>query len=286
MKKLTPICAVLVMLIASVAVAHIHHGNSNESVTPTQVLPGDTIDVDFDYEIEHFGHQPTSCPWEVWLDGTAGTRDGVLLASGTNENDGYSTLTFHVDADGLTIPLVTTPGAHTVKIVTDVDAFEAFPEYSYLEITVGPLEVVIDIKPGSCPNPFNGKSKGSVPVAILGSEDFDVTTIDPTSLKLNGIPVVPENVLIADVTEPGGENTDCFTCFEEPDPIYEDEILVWEYTGDGFDDLIIKFDTQALAAAIAPVNRDDCVGFVLTGRLLDGTPIEGSDTMVIKTKIK
>ena len=47
--------------------------------------------------------------------------------------------------------------------------------------------VDIDIKPGSCPNPFNGKSKGSVPVAIVGTGEFDVTDIDITSIELAGV---------------------------------------------------------------------------------------------------
>jgi len=39
--------------------------------------------------------------------------------------------------------------------------------------------VFFDIKPGSCPNPINRNKKGVLPVAICGTEDFDVTTIDP-----------------------------------------------------------------------------------------------------------
>jgi hypothetical protein len=46
-------------------------------------------------------------------------------------------------------------------------------------------EVFVDIKPGSCPNPFNVKSKGVLPVAILGAEDFDVTMIDPSEILLS-----------------------------------------------------------------------------------------------------
>ena len=41
--------------------------------------------------------------------------------------------------------------------------------------------VALDIMPQSCPNPLNAKSKGVLPVAILGTRgtpDFDVSTID------------------------------------------------------------------------------------------------------------
>ena len=45
------------------------------------------------------------------------------------------------------------------------------------------LHVAIDIRPGSYPNPINLKSNGSVPVALLGSAEFDVMSVDPDSVK-------------------------------------------------------------------------------------------------------
>ena len=42
----------------------------------------------------------------------------------------------------------------------------------------------IDIKPGSDPNPINPGSNGLIPVAILSSEDFDATTVDPATIEL------------------------------------------------------------------------------------------------------
>ena len=44
--------------------------------------------------------------------------------------------------------------------------------------------VSIDIKPGSCPNSFNRDSNGVLPVAIVGTEDFDVTQIDPSTVEI------------------------------------------------------------------------------------------------------
>ena len=49
------------------------------------------------------------------------------------------------------------------------------------------IEVPVDIKPTSCPNPLNPKSNGVVPVAILGTADFDVSQIDPASILLEGV---------------------------------------------------------------------------------------------------
>jgi hypothetical protein len=157
------------------------------------------------------------------------------------------------------------------------------------EGTFGSTErISIDIKPGSCPNPFNGKSAGSVPVAIVGTAGFDVAEVDISSLTLNGVPIVPDNVLFADVTQPGDYSGDCYDCFNEDDYLtdIDGDGIGDIYLGDGFPDLVVKFDTQALAAAIGPADRDQCIELTLTGLLIDGTAFDCSDSMVMKTKIK
>jgi probable HAF family extracellular repeat protein len=59
---------------------------------------------------------------------------------------------------------------------------------STLTILPKPATVVaVDIKPGSCPNPVNVKGSGVLPVAILGTVDYDVNAIDPTSIRLGGV---------------------------------------------------------------------------------------------------
>ena len=174
---------------------------------------------------------------------------------------------------------------------------------SFLMMTMGIASAqVIDVKPGSCPNPFNGKSKGSVPVAIIGSADFDVTTVDPATITLEGVPALEEWV-IEDNTQPNEENTDCFTCFdaEDPDnfncdlldetgeePVPGTDEIDDSYCGDGNLDLIVKFDTQALADSIGSADRDACVELELSGYTSESTPTEiiGSDSVLIRTKIK
>jgi len=130
-----------------------------------------------------------------------------------------------------------------------------------------PIPVAIDIKPQSCPNSFNVKKKSVMPVAILGTGDFDVLDIDPTTVLFEG--VAPIRWAIEDVTTPvaGGEQCDCTT--EGPD---------------GFDDLTLKFDAQELVTALGQVNNGDELELTITGNLLDGTPFEGSDCVIIKAK--
>lgn len=45
-----------------------------------------------------------------------------------------------------------------------------------------PIEVLIDIKPGSYPNSYGANRRGKIPVALLGSATFDVTTVDDGSV--------------------------------------------------------------------------------------------------------
>lgn len=124
--------------------------------------------------------------------------------------------------------------------------------------------VNIDIKPQSCPNPLNIKSKGVLPVAILGTTDFDVSTINIDTIKLNG--VAPIRSTYEDVTAPSElEPCGC----ESLDP-------------DSFEDLVLKFDKQAIIATLGAVQNNETRELTLRGNLLDGTAIEGLDCVVIK----
>jgi len=130
------------------------------------------------------------------------------------------------------------------------------------------LDLAIDIKPGSCPNPLNTKSKGVLPVAILGTNEFDVTEIDPRRVQLEGVP--PLRWSVEDVATPfDGDRCHCHEC-----------------GADGFDDLTLKFDNQNLLAALGDVHDGDEIVLTLRGSLLDGTPIEGQDCVLILKKGK
>jgi hypothetical protein len=116
--------------------------------------------------------------------------------------------------------------------------------------------------------PRNAKSmKGGVlPVAILGTAGLDVTDIDVSSLLLAGVAPIRHD--LEDVTTPvNGDECDCTT--DGPD---------------GFTDLTLKFKKSEIAAAIGPVADGDVVVLNLTGILLDGTPLVGSDCVRILGK--
>ena len=139
----------------------------------------------------------------------------------------------------------------------------------------------MDIKPGSCQNPLNLRSRGVLPVAILGSEEFDVTTIDPMSLVLvrEGIdgeaPVIRYNY--DDVgTPPEGELCDCEDIDEE------------DINDDGFVDLTLKFRVQDLVEALDlnEIESKEIILLTIVGESADGTLIMGEDCVRIINKMK
>jgi hypothetical protein len=130
------------------------------------------------------------------------------------------------------------------------------------------IDVDIDIKPGSCPNPLNLRSRGVLPVAILGSAEFDVSDIDAASVRLAGVGAIRSNP--EDVTGPVVNGNDCACTTAEPD---------------GIVDLTLKFRTPEIVVAllnhVGELTKGEQLALTLTGTLIDGTPIEASDCVVL-----
>jgi hypothetical protein len=132
------------------------------------------------------------------------------------------------------------------------------------------VDVDVDIKPGSWPNPINVGKKGVTSVAICGTEDFDVTTINATTVTFNDTGVSPLRWSYEDAATP----------FEFEPGVYNGT----EETSDGYVDLVLKFDTVELVSALG---LDGYVGeevvLKLTGKLLGGTPFEGFDWVRVQS---
>jgi len=132
--------------------------------------------------------------------------------------------------------------------------WSAGSEFAVAQIDVTLFQpVTVDIKPGSDPNSINLGENGVLPVAVLGSADFDVLEIDAETVALGGVAV----------TTRGPAKAPKLACS------YEDA------NGDGYTDLAAFFSVQELVAIGALT--ESTTELNLTGNLTDGLPISGMD---------
>ncbi|MDO8587697.1 MAG: right-handed parallel beta-helix repeat-containing protein [Armatimonadota bacterium] len=111
-----------------------------------------------------------------------------------------------------------------------------------------PISAKIDIRPGESPNHINLGSRGLVPVALLSSETFDASSVDPETIIFAGAPV--------------DRRGNRFFCEKK------------DIDRDGDTDLILWFDSQRLS-----LTRDS-TSATLTGQTPTGWPFEGADSVV------
>lgn len=140
------------------------------------------------------------------------------------------------------------------------------------------IEILVDVKPQSCPNPINCRKNGVTPVAVVGTAGFDVTQIDPDSVRLGG--AAPVNWAYEDVTTPAGGPSDPPDCDADCTTL----------GADGFLDLTLKYDTQEvidLSGLDELPPGKTCTTLEVTGNLyadFGGTPITGADSVRFQCK--
>jgi hypothetical protein len=107
------------------------------------------------------------------------------------------------------------------------------------------VQIAIDIKPATFPNSINPRSAGVMAVAILTTDTFDATTVDPATVRFGPT---------------GTEAVAAHAALEDVD-------------GDGDKDLILHFKTQDTGFVCGDASAS------LTGDTVDGRLIEGSDSI-------
>lgn len=116
------------------------------------------------------------------------------------------------------------------------------------------IDVMIDIKPGSDPNCFNNNGSGVIPVAVLGSADFDVLQVDTASVRLASLQI-----------KAVGKSNKLLASYEDAN-------------GDGFMDVVVKIEDEDGVFEVGAVTA------MLTGNLLsefDSVPIRGNDAICV-----
>jgi hypothetical protein len=112
----------------------------------------------------------------------------------------------------------------------------------------------------------NGKEKkgGILPAAILGTATFDVSRINVSTVRLEGIE--PLRYDYKDVAAPVVNGKACECTNAGPDR---------------YVDLTLKFQKSEVVAALGTVSKGDVVPLTLTGQLEDGTSFEAVDCVMI-----
>jgi hypothetical protein len=133
-------------------------------------------------------------------------------------------------------------GATVAWFLTPVSVFGEFPPTG-----VNCVNVSIDVKPTSDPPAINPTSQGMIPVAVLSSPTFNATTIVISSLMFGH----------------SGTEHSVASCNIE------------DVNGDGLPDLLCLFETQK-----ANFQAGDNMA-ILSGQMTNGTPIVGTDSIVV-----
>ena len=143
---------------------------------------------------------------------------------------------------------------HGFSIITDENgrfipcSADSLPEEDKDGVTDSfSISIDIDIKPDSYRNSINYRKKGVIPVAILTTEDFDATTVDPLTV------VFGHNEAVEAHGRGHIEDTD----------------------KDGDLDLVLHFKTQETGIVCDDIEAG------LTGETFDGQAIEGSDSIKV-----
>lgn len=194
--------------------------------------------------LTEFPPSPNPLPLERWYFEIERNKDHVAIRASNDGNDS----TFEYESE-YTFP----PGSFENDQQIEIwgagwwgsNNPPGYGDLDFIKVVPTIIPVTIDVKPGSFPNSINPKSKGKIPVAILTTDTFDATTVDPTTVRF------------------GATGTEAEPVQSAPEDV----------DGDGDTDMIFHINTQDTGIECGDTSAS------LTGETFDGQAIVGSDTI-------
>jgi hypothetical protein len=138
----------------------------------------------------------------------------------------------------------------------EIQEYSDYDQEELIYVAIGVIngiEVLVDIKPDSDPNSINLCSNGTIPIAVLGSDTFDVYSVNTENLRFSE----------ASVKVVGKKDPHSLCNYED-------------VNDDTFYDLVCHF----LTADIAGTDGQSSTATV-NGELFNGAPFEGTDSVNI-----
>jgi len=166
----------------------------------------------------------------------------LLLFVGAGDGSLAQEMAVTIDSRGPRDPIA---GDFNEDGLLDVAFATQFPGKVAVFLQQTLLLVTIDIQPGSDMNSIRPGGKGKISVAILSTDNFDATTVDPTTVLFGST---------------GTETAPVHSAMEDVDR-------------DGDLDIILKFNTQATGIQCGNTSAS------LNGKTFSGQPIRGSDSL-------
>jgi len=227
--------------------------------SPTTAIVGNPVSVEV--KVLNEGTVQDTFDVNTYYDSTLIGTMSVTLSTGAS-----TTLTFTWDTADVS------PGTYTIRAeVPQVTGETHTADNEFIDgtVTIIPIPVYVDIKPSSWPNPIKLGSRGMFAVAICGTKDFDVKTVDPTTVKLYIAGIAQgaspirwsyQDVATPYIGSPGGGHA---------------------LEGDGYLDIVFYFDTRTVVTKLGLMGHvGETIPLIIKGNLYPaarGLAIQGQD---------